>query len=72
MPGLSGLDVLQHIRARGDQVPVILITASDDPELERTATAAGAFCLLRKPFSTDALMDAVRSAHGDLAGVAPQ
>jgi FixJ family two-component response regulator len=67
MPSLSGLEVGQRLRAQNIRVPVVLITASDDPALDRSAAAAGAICLLRKPFSTDALLAAVRCALGESA-----
>jgi FixJ family two-component response regulator len=64
MPEVSGFVVVQRLRAAAPDVPVILITASDDVALEGTAAAAGAVCLLRKPFSSEALLAAVRSAEG--------
>jgi len=67
LPGRSGLEVDGRMRAQNLRVPVVLITASDDPALDRAAAAAGALCLLRKPFSTDALLAAVRRAVGDSA-----
>lgn len=67
LPGLSGLEVDVRMRAQNLRVPVVLITASDDPALDRAARAAGALCLLRKPFSTDALLAAVHRAVGDPA-----
>jgi FixJ family two-component response regulator len=67
MPGLSGLEVGLRMRARNIRLPVVLITASDDPALDRSAAAAGAICLLRKPFSTDTLLAAVHRAVGELA-----
>ena len=67
MPGLSGLDVAERMRVRGIPVPVILITAHDDSALDRSAVAAGAICLLRKPFSTDTLLEALRCALDESA-----
>jgi len=64
MPGLSGLDVAQRMRSESLRVPLILITASDDAAIDRSAAAAGAACLLRKPFSTDTLLDSVSEALG--------
>jgi FixJ family two-component response regulator len=68
MPGLSGFDVALRMREASYPVPVVLITASDDAAIDRSAAAAGAVCLLRKPFPTDALLAAVRDA---LAGKLP-
>lgn len=64
MPVLSGFDVERRMREMNLRPPLILITASDDATIDRSAAAAGAICLLRKPFSTDALLAAVREALG--------
>lgn len=68
MPGLSGFDVELRMRAANVRVPFIMITGSDDAALDRLAVGAGAVRLMRKPFSTDALLDTVREA---LAGTLP-
>ena len=62
MPGLSGFDVQSRLRATHAGVPVIFITASDDPDLDRLALASGGRMLLRKPFSNDELLAAVGAA----------
>jgi FixJ family two-component response regulator len=62
MPGLSGLEVHSRMRAACIQVPVVFITASDDIALDRSALDAGGVCLLRKPFSSEVLLDAVGAA----------
>ena len=61
MPGVSGFDVRAQLRATHVDVPVVFITASDDIALDRAAFDAGG-TLLRKPFSNDALLDAVGAA----------
>ena len=62
MPGLSGFDVRHRMRIANIDLPVILITASDDAALDQTARDAGAAALLRKPFSSDKLLAAVAAA----------
>ena len=64
MPGLSGFDVRSRLHAMRADVPVIFITASDDPDLDRQAFEAGGRRLLRKPFSNDELLAAVGAALG--------
>ena len=64
MPGLSGFDVRSRMHSMRVDVPVILITASDDCGLDRLAAEAGAACLLRKPFSSEQLLEAVGIAVG--------
>ena len=56
MPGMSGLDLIQQLAARGSAVPVIMVTGHSEPGLEAKASASGAVCLLIKPFKEDALI----------------
>ena len=62
MPGLSGFDVNARMRAARVEVPVVFITASDDLALDKLALEAGAVGLLRKPFASDELLEAVGAA----------
>jgi CheY-like chemotaxis protein len=49
MPGMSGLEMLPHVRAQRPDVPVIMITAYGDAETRRKALECGAEGLLTKP-----------------------
>jgi FixJ family two-component response regulator len=62
LPGLSGFEIERLLRARSPRVTVVFITANDDVVLTKTALAAGGARLLRKPFSNDSLLEAVRAA----------
>jgi FixJ family two-component response regulator len=62
MPGLSGFDVQARLRAADIDIPVVFITASDDISLGQTVLEAGGLKLLRKPFSSDVLLEAVGAA----------
>ena len=62
MPGLTGLQVQARLQAAGLDLPVVFITASDDAEVERSAIDGGGRCVLRKPFSSDRLLEAVGEA----------
>jgi FixJ family two-component response regulator len=68
MPGLSGFEVQSRLRAAQRKVPVVFITASDDPGLDRLAFALGGSGLLRKPFSSNELLVAIASAVGERGG----
>lgn len=59
MPGTSGLDLGRKLRERSARMPVILITALPDRQLEDEAILAGAECLLRKPLETQVMLDHV-------------
>jgi DNA-binding response OmpR family regulator len=53
MPRLSGLDVLEKIRATDKlrEIPCIILTAAGQEEYEREARKSGATAFLTKPFS---------------------
>lgn len=60
MPGVDGFGVLQFIRQRSN-IPVILLTARDEPSYQRRAFAAGADGYMTKPFDRVKLVDSVRA-----------
>jgi FixJ family two-component response regulator len=62
MPGMSGIELKQHLAACQSAVPVIMITARHDPGLEQKALASGAACFLRKPFEADVLLECLERA----------
>jgi FixJ family two-component response regulator len=62
MTGMSGLDLMKRLAARGSTTPVVLITARSDSNLEAKAAAAGAACLLRKPFEINDLIKCIEEA----------
>ena len=53
MPGLNGLEVQERLLAMGRSLPIVFITAHDDPAVRARALAAGAVAFLRKPFNDD-------------------
>jgi CheY-like chemotaxis protein len=61
MPGLDGYQTLEKLRAlpEGRQIPVIIVTASEDEGLEQRVRAAGADGLLRKPTDMDRIKAAI-------------
>jgi two-component system response regulator HydG len=62
MPGMSGLDLLEAIRARPNPPRVILITAHGSERVAVEAMKRGAYDYFRKPFEMDALMAVVERA----------
>ena len=59
LPGLEGLTVLAGLRARGIELPFVLITA--DPDVQQRARRLGAV-ILDQPFNTRAIREAVTEA----------
>jgi two-component system, NtrC family, nitrogen regulation response regulator GlnG len=62
MPGLSGLDFMQQLRAKLPSTPVIIMTAYSDLESAVSAFQGGAFEYLPKPFDVDHAIELVRRA----------
>jgi FixJ family two-component response regulator len=60
MPGMSGIELQQHLSASNSPVPVIMITARPELALEEQALSSGAVNLLRKPFEAAALIDCLQ------------
>ena len=58
--GMSGIDLGRRLVAEGRVVPVIYVTAYDDPETRAEAGAAGAAAFFRKAESGADLLDAIR------------
>lgn len=67
LPGLSGFDVEQRLRAAQRDIAIVFITASDDLALTLTALEASGARLLRKPFSNDSLIEAIDAALANSA-----
>ena len=62
MPGGSGLDLLQAIKARHPGLPVIVMTAYSDLDSAVAAFQGGAFEYLAKPFDVDKAVELIRRA----------
>src|SRR5882762_3260310 len=62
MPGLSGLELLGHIRQKFPNTPVIMISGIGDEEHAKGLIRLGAFDFLLKPFSLDVVEKSVRRA----------
>lgn len=59
MPGLTGHDVQQGLRNRGQRIPVIALSAQDDDESRNRARELGAVAFFRKPVDDQALLDSI-------------
>jgi FixJ family two-component response regulator len=55
MPGMTGLDLLEHLRAKGDRTPALVMTGRSDPIMVPRAARVGAK-LLEKPLEEDELL----------------
>ncbi|MGI9044302.1 MAG: response regulator [Gemmatimonadaceae bacterium] len=66
MPRLSGLDVLDRIRANEalSDMPCVILTAAGQEEYERNARESGATAFLTKPFSPKKLYALIAKLTG--------
>jgi FixJ family two-component response regulator len=62
LPGQSGLELQEALRARGYQMPVILVTAYPDDKHRTRAFNNGAVDFLSKPFDERWLMECLTDA----------
>ena len=62
MPGMDGMEVLQEIRRRYPELPVIMISGHGTIETAVEATKKGAFDFLQKPLDRDRILITVRNA----------
>jgi FixJ family two-component response regulator len=60
LPGMSGLQLQNHLSLSGSRIPIIVITAF--PGDDRRALAEGAICFLRKPVVKEDLLTCIRLA----------
>ena len=68
MPGMSGLDVLQHLGQRLIRLPTIMITSHDAAGLRSACLNAGALAYLTKPLDPEHLVQMI----GGICGPATQ
>ena len=62
MPGLSGLELLGHVRQHFPTTPVIIISGISDQEHAQGLIRIGAFDFLLKPFSLETVEKSVKRA----------
>ncbi|HEY0685657.1 MAG TPA: response regulator [Steroidobacter sp.] len=61
MPGVSGMELQAILRRDDVRLPVIIMTARDDPESHDKCVALGAAACLCKPLDCDTLVDVIHS-----------
>lgn len=65
MPEMTGIELLEMLRARGVEIPVVMITAFGEVRTAVRAMKSGAEIFLTKPFDTEELMAHVRRCIDD-------
>lgn len=61
MPELDGAELFRRIRQIDKKVPVAIITGYPDSDMMRRAMEHGPFTVLKKPFTSDDILNTVRS-----------
>ncbi len=61
LPGASGIEVAKRLRAKGSQVPILMLTARDSPADIVRGLDAGADDYLTKPFALKVLLARLRA-----------
>lgn len=62
MPGMTGLELVRHMKAHGLNLPVVVITGHGDVPLAVEAMRAGVIDFLEKPFDDETLLRSIRMA----------
>ena len=62
MPEMTGIELLRRVREVKPELPVIVITAHDEPGTAERVRALGASAFLKKPVDRDALLGALAAA----------
>jgi FixJ family two-component response regulator len=62
MPGMDGLELQRHLAGNNRQIPIIFISARANQNECRQAIDGGAVDFLYKPFSEEALLNALQAA----------
>ncbi|MGN0075771.1 MAG: response regulator transcription factor [Parafannyhessea sp.] len=72
MPGLDGLEVLRRVRAEGNDVPVILLTAKTQVDDKVVGLEDGADDYITKPYDSRELVARIRAAARHRSGASPK
>ena len=68
LPGLSGLDLQEHLYKSGVDIPIVFVTGYADVPMTVKAMKAGAIEFLTKPIRDQDMLDAVDAALARIAG----
>jgi FixJ family two-component response regulator len=68
MPGISGVELRRYLELAGHDIPVIFITAHGDDSTRAQALGTNVVGFLTKPFTDEALLEAIGRALGSGGG----
>ncbi|HAT2159617.1 TPA: response regulator transcription factor [Legionella pneumophila] len=62
LPGMSGLELLEHLKSKRNRIPVIVFTGYGDIPMAIRAMKAGAFDFIQKPFNDQFFLETVQKS----------
>jgi CheY-like chemotaxis protein len=62
LPGMSGVELVDHLHRDLPDLPVILMTGDPDEAIDRLASRSGTTAVLRKPFANSELLACISAA----------
>lgn len=62
LPGMTGLELQQHLQERGIQIPIVFVSGHGDVTTAVSALKAGAMDFVQKPFSYRDVLQVVKKA----------
>ncbi|WP_114209290.1 response regulator transcription factor [Acidisarcina polymorpha] len=62
LPGMSGFDLDRLLAAEERRLPIVFVSANDEPEVRQEAVQAGAVAFFGKPYEDNSLLNAVHTA----------
>lgn len=69
MPGMTGVELVEQLRAQGIRIPIIMFTGRGDAAMKQRAMRAGVLIVLDKPVNEEHLLQAIviaKAAAADL------
>jgi FixJ family two-component response regulator len=62
LPGMTGVELLEHLAAMGSTLPAVIITGRNDLQMRMRAMQAGAIAYILKPLDGQELLQALQEA----------
>ena len=62
LPGMGGLELQRNLESANQRIPIIFVSARASEDERKQAMAGGAVDFLCKPFSENALLNAIQAA----------
>jgi len=72
MPGISGVELIERIRAQCPRLPILVLSMHNEPQIARRALNAGANGYLTKDSDPEVLLAAIRKVASGKRHIAPE